>query len=248
MNGLTCRTAAALAAFVVTSLAARADAQNAPAATGMQAGGLAPPSAQSGPPAPQPIVPSTTQKQLDQANAEDSGRGLEFAYFNVEGGIQQFSLQSLHSSGDLVTAPDSSSGVGSLFGAAAGARLLFFTVGPHFRYGHFSNWNLWSLDLDLGLHLPLGNLEPYALVGAGYSEVDLRNDDGNYFSIKGFNVRLGGGLDYYVTNVFSVGGQITAEMVRLSRGAIDHLPEFYVAKASALGLGFTASAVAGLHF
>jgi hypothetical protein len=246
MNALSRRTAAALAAVACVSLAAGANAQNAPASPGMQAGGLTPPSAQSGPPAPQPLGPTATQKQLEQANAEDSGRGLEFFYFNVEGGVEHVSLQSLHSNGDLVS-PDSSSGVGSMLGVAAGARLLFFTVGPHFRFGHFSDWNLWSLDLDVGWHFPLGNLEPYALVGGGYSRLSVRGDDTNVFSIKGFNVRIGGGLDYYVTNVLSVGAQLTAELLGLSRGAIAQ-PGFYGADASGLGLGFTGSAVAGLHF
>jgi hypothetical protein len=246
MNELSRGTTAVLATMLGASLATMASAQNAPAPSGMQAGGLTPPSSQSGPPAPQPVGPTETQKRLEQASAEDSGRGLEFFYFDVEGGVEHVSLQSLHSSGDLVPSAVSSNGVGSLLGVAAGARLLFFTVGPHFRFGHFSDWNLWSLDLDVGWHIPLGNLEPYAMIGGGYSR--LSNYAGaDYASIKGFNIRIGGGLDYYITNVLSVGGQITAELLGLSRGAISQ-PGFYGPDASGLGLGFTGSAVAGLHF
>jgi hypothetical protein len=250
MNEIPRGVAAVFAAMVCASLAADASAQNAPAPSGMQAGGLAPPSSQSGPPAPQPLGPSPTQMQLQQASAEDSGRGLEFVYFDVEGGVSHVSLGSLHASGDLVAGGVRSSDVGSVLGVATGARLLFFTVGPRFRFGHFHDWDLWSLDLEAGWHIPLGNLEPYAIVGAGYSRLGRSADavlgSGNDVSVKGFNVRIGGGFDYYVTNVLSVGALASVEMMRLSRGAVAQ--PGYGADASGLGLGLTASAVVGLHF
>jgi hypothetical protein len=251
MNELSRRTVAALTAMVGTSLAVTANAQNAPAPNGMQAGGLTPPSAESGPPAPKPLVPTVTQKQLDRANAEDSGRGLEFIYFNVEGGFQQMSLHGLHASTGVVTAPVRTSDVGSLLGATVGVRLLFLTIGPRFRFAHFHDWDLWSLNLDVGWHIPLGNLEPYAVLSGGYSRLG-RSAEGvlgsnSGVSVKGFNVRLGAGADYYVTNVFSVGALATVEMVGLSRGGIAQAG-FYGTDGSALGIGLAGSVVAGLHF
>ncbi|MET0595712.1 MAG: hypothetical protein ABW133_23645, partial [Polyangiaceae bacterium] len=59
---------------------------------GMQSGGLAPPGPGSGPPAPQPMYPNNTQRHLEQSEREDSGRGLEWVYFNVEGGLQHAAL------------------------------------------------------------------------------------------------------------------------------------------------------------
>jgi hypothetical protein len=242
--------AALLAAVLGTSLAARASAQNAPAPGGMQAGGLTPPSTQSGPPAPQPTQPTQTQQRLERASAEDSGRGLEFVYFDVEGGIQHVALQNLHASSDLVPDAVKRSDAGSLLGTAAGVRLLYLTVGPRFRFAHFHDWNLWSLDLEVGWHVPLGNIEPYAMLGAGYSRL-ARSAEGQVgadgVTVKGYNVRLAGGVDYYVTNVLSVGALVTAELIGLSRGGIAQ-PGFYAIDSSTLGTGFAGSAVAGLHF
>src|SRR5690242_9602289 len=88
-----------LLAGSVVGYAARASAQQpAPMRAGglappppMQSGGLAPPPPGSGPPpaAPAyptyPAYPNTAQRQLEDAEHSDSGRGLEFVYFNVGG-------------------------------------------------------------------------------------------------------------------------------------------------------------------
>ena len=59
----------------------------------MQTGGLAPPPPGSGPPPPPPpMYPGATQRQLEEASREDSGRGLEFVYFDVGGGGQLAAL------------------------------------------------------------------------------------------------------------------------------------------------------------
>jgi len=239
------------AVAVVTMMTVLASAQNAPAPGGMQAGGLVPPSPQSGPPAPQPTGPTQTQKQLEQADTEDSGRGLEFVYFGVEGGFQHIALQNIHASGDLVPSPVRTNDVGSLLGATIGIRLLFLTLGPRFRFAHFHDWDLWSLNLDAGWRIPLGNLEPYGMLSGGYSRLGRSADgvlgSGNDVSVKGFNVRLGGGVDYFITSVLSVGCLVTVELLGLSRGAVGQTG-FYAADSSALGIGFAGSAVAGLHF
>ena len=76
-------------------------------------------------------------------------------------------------------------------------------------------------------------------------------------SISGFNVRLGGGVDYDLSNVFSVGGTLQAELLRLARGATTVTPppgnpspppSAFSSDASSLGLVVTAGAVLGLHF
>ena len=254
---------APLACFVLTSALARpSTAQYAPAPYGaqptapggMQSGGLAPPAPESGPPPPQPQTSLGTQKQLEEASAKDSGRGLEFFYFNVEGGFEYLGLQSLSSSNDLVPNTVHRSDVGSLLGAGTGLRLLFLTVGPRFRFGHFKDWNLWTLDLEAGWHVPLGQLEPYATLGAGYARMTGGQASDIGASVKGYNLRLSVGLDYYVTSVLSVGATVDGELVRLSREAVAAPTNaaaqalWYTSDASGLGLGFTGAAVVGLHF
>ena len=239
-----------LAGFV-TLFAAQASAQQpAPMRAGglappppMQSGGLAPPPPGSGPPPPAPMYPGATQRQLEEAEQSDSGRGLEFLYFNVAGGGQFVSL----GSDSLVPPGASSSGFGPYFSAGAGLRLLFLTVGPSFRYATFSDTNLWTLNLDLGWHIPLGSLEPYAMVGAGFAKLGYR--DGAFGSTSGFDIRLGGGVDYYVSNVFSVGGTLQAELLRLVHGQVSNAAgSVLIAETSSVGFAVTAGAVVGLHF
>ena len=87
------------------------------------------------------------------------------------------------------------------------------------------DWKLWTLGVEGGLHMPLGALEPYATVGVGYASVgsmkygtfdamgQATRGSGDAPSAKGFDARLGIGLDYYLTNMFSVGLNVTGDML-----------------------------------
>ena len=257
-----------LLAGSIVSVAPRAGAQQPMQAGGlappppMQTGGLAPPPPGSGPPPPAPPYPNAAQRQLEEAEHSDSGRGLEFVYFDVGGGGQFAALSALSESGKLVPASDKSSAFGPSFSAAAGIRLLYLTVGPRFRFAHFTDWDLWTLNLDIGWHIPLGNLEPYGILGGGFAKLG-RSAEGipgvGDVSISGFNVRLGGGVDYYLSSVLSVGGALHADLMRLSRAGTPPLRsagdpgspaviEAISRDASSLGLVLTAGAVVGLHF
>jgi hypothetical protein len=192
------------------------------------------------------VYPNAAQRQLEDAEHSDSGRGLEFVYFDVGGGGQFVSLDGLSSSNFVIPgAQEKTSSFGPYFSAGAGLRLLFFTVGPRFRFGTFSDWDLWTLNLDLGWHIPLGNLEPYAFVGGGFAKLARPAGDAS----TGFDVRLGGGLDYYVSNVLSVGGKLDADLLRLSHPPIVNSARNQTTEIpSTLGLVLTAGAVVGLHF
>jgi hypothetical protein len=199
-----------------------------------------------------------TQQQLEQSQDQDSGRGLEFVYFQLDGGLQFASLTALHQSGSLLADSSKSSAVGPLFGVATGMRLLYFTVGPSFRFTHTGDWDLWTLNLDFGWHVPLGKLEPYGMIGAGYAKLGHAADSllgaERGVSIAGFNVRLGGGVDYYISNVFSVGAMINLDLVRLGRSGValnstdSPSAAVFGSDASSLGLGVTGAAVVGFHF
>src|SRR5882724_10097377 len=175
---------------------------------------LLPPPPGSGPPTvPTYSQPSPTPYRVDEGADADSGRGLDFVYFNVEGGLELVALDALHSSGSLLPSTKKHSSVGPAFGVGAGLQLLFWTAGPRFRFAHFGDWDLWTLNLELGWRIPLGKLEPYATVGGGYARLGHAADDvlgsDRAVGISGFDARLGGGVDYYVSNVLSVGGAFT---------------------------------------
>ena len=224
----------------------------------MRSGGLAPPPKESGPPAPPPPQPSPTQFTLEAAQEQDSGRGLEFVYFHVEGGLEFAGLDAITKSGALIPSDSKSSSIAPLVGFASGLRLLYFTVGPRFRFAHASDWDLWTLNLDFGWHIPLGRVEPHGEMGAGYARVGHSADAllgaARGVAVSGFDVRLGGGFDYYPTNVFSIGATVDLEFLRLARSSVAILPTdppaaaAFRTSASSLGLTVTACAVAGLHF
>jgi hypothetical protein len=188
---------------------------------------------------------------------EDSGRGLEYAYFQLEGGVQHASLTAIKQDGILLAGTDKNSGFAPYFGGAGGMRFVYVTVGPRFRYASFTDWSVWTLNLDVGWHAPFGKLDTYGTIGAGYTKVTLSDEvkaRSGDTSIGGFDIRLGSGLDYYFSNVFSVGGMIAIDFVRLSRGPVPSngtmagWPPEWNQDASSIGLVLNAGLTAGLHF
>ena len=243
------------AAFTLLGVST-AFAQSAPAGSNLQAGGLKPPDAvQSDPNTATPS--SQTDALLDRADKEDSGRGLEFVFLNAEVGAQYLGLQTFKAN-HLVDGTDvKSKGAGVTYGAGLGVRYLAFTLGARFRFGNFSDWQLWTLGAEAGMHIPLGRLEPYFTFGAGYAS--LGGFDKNLpvvpANAHGLDLRAAFGLDYYLTNSFSVGGNVSGDFLYLSRsaGPVPFLPaggtpSIYSTDGSGIGAGATLTAVLGLHF
>lgn len=245
-------------------------ASSAGSGSGLEAGGLAPPGVgpTTGPTTYDPGAASTEQA-LKEADTKDSGRGLEFVWLNAEAGYQLIGLQTF-SKKNLVDAGFSEThqqGFG--FGAGAGVRLIFLTLGARFRMGVFDAWQLWTLNAEAGLHLPMGRVEPYFTLGGGYasvgqfdaasSTVDLKGAD---VHIRGWNARAGFGMDVYITNVVTIGGNITGDALFLKRPKTESPPQItgataeqqanidrvYRSDGTSIGAAMTATAVVGLHF
>ena len=70
------------------------------------------------------------------------------------------------------------------------------------------------------------------------------------------NGRIGAGLDYYLSNTFSVGGNLTGDLLFLSRSKVADAgastsgdeAAVYAKDGSSIGAGATLTAVVGLHF
>src|SRR6478752_7237334 len=242
--GVTCAT------FALLGFSAPAFAADAPAGSNLQAGGLKPPDAVESEPNPTPA--SKTEAELDRADKEDSGRGLEFAWLNAEIGPQYVGLQALKADNLVDGTLVESKGMGMMYGAGLGARLLAFTLGARFRFGNFSDWQLWTLGAEAGMHIPLGRLEPYFTLGAGYASLGgFKPDAVTPYkpSAHGFDVRASAGLDYYLSNTFSVGANLSGDLLFLSRSASGAgANAFYAQDGSGIGAGGTLSLVLGLHF
>jgi hypothetical protein len=143
------------------------------------------------------------------------------------------------------------------------------TLGARFRLGSFSDWQLWTLNLEAGLRIPIGVVEPYFTLGGGYASVgsfDAANIGSGLNSagvdITGFNVRGGFGIDVYLSENFSLGANLTGDLMFLERPSAETPPdvgtlppeeamrvqEVYSRDGSSIGAGTALTFVAGLHF
>jgi hypothetical protein len=242
--------------WALFGLTASAWAGDAPVGSDLQAGGLKPPEAV---PSDASTAPSNqTETQLDLADKEDSGRGLEFVWLNAEVGPEYLGLQTLRSKGLVDPSQIHSKDAGIMYGAGLGMRLLVFTFGARFRFGNFPDWELWTLNAEAGMHIPIGRIEPYVTLGGGYASLGAWNKAKVGPDMKqahGFDARAGVGVDFYLTNTFSVGGNFTADMLILSRSRSTavvpvntQVSTLAGTDGSGIGLGGTLSAVLGLHF
>jgi hypothetical protein len=242
------------ALFLAPGLA-RAQQPEAPPSS-LESGGLRPPDAVD-PTVTDPNQPpeQTPEKELAEADKEDAGRGLEWVWLNAEVGGEHVGLHTIKADGLVDGARAKTTQTGLVFGAGAGLRLLFFTVGARFRMmlpGGDGGWRLWTLGAEGGLRIPMGRLEPYVMLGAGYASLGAFSSkllDASSVNAKGFNARLGAGVDYYLSNTFSVGGNLSGDLLVLSRSAVDgNEATLYAKDGSGIGAGVTLTAVVGLHF
>ncbi|HEY3255060.1 MAG TPA: hypothetical protein VGJ91_13965 [Polyangiaceae bacterium] len=237
------------ATFALFGSAAPALAADAPAGSSLQAGGLKPPEAVQS--EETPTKASQTEAALDRADKEDSGRGLEFAWLNAELGPEYVGLQALKADHLVDGSLAESKGVGMGYGAGLGVRLLAFTLGARFRFGNFSDWQLWTLGAEGGMHIPLGRIEPYFTLGAGYASLGgFKSDALSTFkpSAHGLDLRGSAGLDVYLSNTFSVGANLSGDLLFLGRsGSGAAANTIYAQDGSGIGAGGMLSLVLGLH-
>ena len=214
----------------------------------LSSGGLAPPPPVESQKAEEQPSPGGdgTEKELARAEEEDSGRGLEFVWLAGEVGVGHFGLGTFDG-GDLVDSAAETKQTGLVAGAGLGIRIIYFTVGARFRYAPLPDWTLWTLGAEGGLHIPIGALEPYFTLGLGYASIAPNEGE---LDMKGIDGRLGAGVDYYLTNMFSVGANLTGDILFLSRSKLEGAPggSVYAADGSGIGGGVTLTAVMGLHF
>ena len=199
---------------------------------------------------PAPVAGSqAVERQLQRAQREDSGRGLQFAWAKADVGYHFTSLDAL--GGDEIL-PEDTSTHGLLIGAGAGVRFLFLTAGARFRHLAGDAFDLWNVSGEVAFRVPLGQWEPFGVLGVGYSSVNnvaaLSEEDNDELSLGGLNTRIAGGIDYFVTPIFSAGVRADAEFLFLGRDAIDGAVGELAEEGSSVGISSTLSLRLGLHF
>jgi len=209
--------------------------------------------------------------------ADNPHRLPEWVWMNGEVGYQGIDLRTFNADVDTLTVGFVRSTAG---GPAAdmglGVRLAFLTLGARARVASFADtssdstagsWQAWSLDGEVGVHVPLDRVEPYLTFAGGYTALGELGDAVRGLSrgldVRGANARMGLGLDYYVTPRVTLGASATGEVLALSRPEIP-LRDLAEAKrvgtvneaearvleadGSSWGTSLTIAGGAGLHF
>lgn len=223
---------------------------------------LAPPPPLPSEPAPAPSEEGDTRRMLEESERKDSERNFELFWARAEVGGSYLDMQQFSSSTFQL---ENAKGTGVMFGAALGARLLMFTLGPRFRYHSVGDFQFGQLNGELGFHFSFGRFDPFLSLHGGYSFVASGNlaQAASDVSVRGFNAGLSAGLDYYLTPAFSLGGAFTAEGLFLKRPPLALPPQFnqlppteqarirsdplYANSGSAAGFGAAITLNAGLH-
>lgn len=114
-----------------------------------------------------------------------------------------------------------------------GVRFYLLTLGARLGMTAFDNasaegtdgsMQLYSIDAELGFRIPISRVEPYLVLGAGYSVLGGLGDAfaglGRGLEIDGANARLGLGIDYFMSSNVSIGIRGTAEVLFLARRGV----------------------------
>jgi hypothetical protein len=196
--------------------------------------------------------PPGSDEPPSSSRAEPVSHISEIVYLTPEIGAQYVGLETLHLTRELFPSRVHNADIGPVVGIGAGVRFLFVTLGPRFRFGHFRDWDLWTLDAELGFKAPLGAVEPYIAIGGGYAKVGRLQD--SKIRVQGYDIRLNAGVDYYFNKTFSIGGVATAELLGLTRPGVDLneatgsvSEDVYKLDGSSVGLAIMASAGVGVH-
>ena len=226
------------------------------------------PNAPPNPNAPPPQK-SAQESDLDRSKKEDSGLGLEWVWLNADVGMSYIDMKSFSESQLALT---DTSKTGLMYGFGAGVRLLFLTIGARVR--NYSEFNLWQIDGEIGLHLfRILRIDPYLAFRGGYDTVGTLTQSVNTATapsvqsdatVHGWNVGAAFGLDFYLTSLISIGAEASGDVLFLKRPPADlpasakSLPQaqqdeikaqpLYQNSGSSVGFGGGLSAHLGIHF
>ncbi len=178
-------------------------------------------------------LPPPEVDRIEEEDGDGARRDLELFWLRVNAGYTALDLTTFQADGDNLTADLIPSRLGGpTVGLGAGVRLLFISLAARGSVAFFSDANvnrrvgdmqLWSLDGDLFLHLLSGyDIEPYVVLGGGYStfgEVGDAMQRGGY-SVSGANLHAGVGLDIFLNEDVSIGGQLSGSLTFLARPGV----------------------------
>ena len=188
--------------------------------------------ARSQPPAANTTTTAPSPAEAPRAPSVDPKSNL--VWLDAEAGIESASLDTFTEDFNAFSVGFlPRSGVGPSVGVGAGVRLLFVTLGVRGRVASFEDtspahdvhgWTMSSLDGEIGFRAPLGRVEPYITLAAGYTTLGGLGSAVRGLSsgidVNGFDTRVGLGFDYYLSRHVSLGATGTAELLALTRPGV----------------------------
>ncbi len=203
--------------------------------------GTSPPPAIAPPPPMDPSAPgapgstttntpeSATTLKLDEAEQDDSGRNFELLWVDAQLGgsyinMRQFSSDTLQI--------EKASSAGPMFALGAGLRFVILVLGVRAKYNALSTFNMWQLNAEGGVKIPIAKFDfllgahgGYSFVGSVAEGVVASGSSGapsatDAVKIRGFNAGLDVALDYYLTKNFSIGAGVFGDFLFLNRPAV----------------------------
>ena len=119
-----------------------------------------PPLQQNGPgsqPAPsnEELQKQDTNRKLNEAESQDSGRNFELIWADFQAGGTYVDMAQFSAS-DLAVRQTKAGGPS--FSLGAGIRIVIFYAGLRARYNVLSMFNLWQLNAEAGLKIPISAL------------------------------------------------------------------------------------------
>jgi hypothetical protein len=150
-------------------------------------------------------------------------RGPEFLYLKADAGFSYVDMASFSST---TFAVQKTSSYGPMFGVGAGLRLAILTLGVNANLNELSDFNLWQLDAELGLHIPSEHWDVYLGIHGGYAFVgtldsssvaQVAGQSPGGVSIYGGDAGLQLGADYYFNHFVSLGFELAGSALFLHR-------------------------------
>jgi hypothetical protein len=193
--------------------------------------------------------PGSTAAMLDASAKEDTGVGLHLLYLQPEVGFGWSTL------GNTVNDSTYRSGAGPMLGVGAGLEFITFQLGGRLRSLMTPNYNLWSAGGEIAYQPGSGRFWPRIGLAVGYAwgsnfPADVCGGSCGVHDIKGLDIGLRGGLQYFVTSKIEIGADLGLDALMLKRRAITGYTGPGDLQNEASGTGFMAVALVhlGLHY
>lgn len=226
---------------------------------------------------PEGQAASPARPRTDARPEAESGWGgpiSQLVYLDAQTGVESVQLRTFFADFNTVSAGFLPTwGVGPTARVGGGLRLGFVTLGLRGRVAAYDDpstvgpWQIWTLDAEVGVRVPLHRLEPHLVFAAGYSSFGgfgsavAGLSDG--LDVHGADVRLGAGVDYWVAHNVSLGLDLDGELLAIARPGVsiadlaiakrvgtldDARARVLEASGTSVGTGASLYASVGLHF